>query len=68
MKIFTDGVLVRNEKPTTGASKSKGTKIAEKARAKANGYSDIKRGQLLDQGLAIIYGGRSYVKANRGCA
>jgi hypothetical protein len=61
-------VVMSNEKPTTTEPKSKGVKIAEKARAKANGFSDAKRGELLDQGLAIIYGGRSYAKANRSCS
>jgi hypothetical protein len=37
--------------------KSSGTKIAEKARAKANFFTDEKRKTLLDQGVAIIRGG-----------
>lgn len=48
--------------------KTQGTKIAEKARARANGYSDARRQGLLDKGLAIIYGGADYAKANRGRA
>jgi hypothetical protein len=46
--------------------KTQGTKIAEKARNRANGYSDARRQGLLDKGLAIIYGGADYAKANRG--
>jgi hypothetical protein len=34
--------------------KSRGTVIAEKARAKANKYSDEKRSALLEKGMAII--------------
>lgn len=37
------------------AKKSRGTVIAEKARAKANSYTDKKRSDLLEQGMAIIY-------------
>lgn len=48
--------------------KTQGTKIAEKARNRANGYSDARRQGLLDKGLAIIYGGADYAKANRGRA
>lgn len=48
--------------------KTQGTKIAEKARARANGYSDARRQGLLDKGLAIIYGAADYAKANRGRA
>jgi hypothetical protein len=45
--------------------KSVGTQIAEKERAKANAYSDRKREQLLDRGMALIYGNPGHVKSNR---
>jgi hypothetical protein len=51
---------------TNPEPKTVGTRIAEKARAKANGYSDVKRQQLLDRGLAMIYGNSGYAKVNRG--
>jgi hypothetical protein len=44
-------------------SKSPGTLIAEKARAKANSHSDEKRHELLEQGMAIIYGGSNHAKS-----
>ena len=44
--------------------KSTGTRIAEKNRAKGNGYSETKRQRLLDRGMALIYGGPGYVKSN----
>jgi len=34
--------------------KSRGTVIAEKARAKANGFTDKKRSGLIEQGMSII--------------
>ncbi len=46
--------------------KSVGTVGAEKARAKANGYTDIKREDLLKKGLSIIYGGGGNAKAHVG--
>jgi hypothetical protein len=45
--------------------KTTGTRIAEKARAKANSYSDSKRQAFLERGLALIYGNSGYVKADR---
>jgi hypothetical protein len=48
--------------------KSLGTTIAERERAKANGYSDEKRHNLLERGMAMIYGGSGHAKSpvNRG--
>lgn len=48
--------------------KSVGTIGAEKARARANGYTDVKREDLLRKGLSIIYGGdgRAKTHASRG--
>jgi hypothetical protein len=48
--------------------KSRGTVIAERARAKANKYTDEKRSALLEKGMAIIYGGLEHAKStvNRG--
>ena len=48
--------------------KSRGTVIAEKARAKANKYTDEKRSALLARGMAIMYGGLEHAKStvNRG--
>lgn len=43
-----------------------GTTSAEKARAKANTYTDIKREDLLKRGLSIIYRGGGHAKANVG--
>jgi hypothetical protein len=42
--------------------KSRGTVIAEKARARANAYSDEKRASLIEQGMAVIYGGSDHAK------
>jgi len=48
--------------------KSLGTDIAAKHRSQANTFSDEKRRQLLDRGLAIIYGGSDNApKANHNC-
>jgi hypothetical protein len=44
--------------------KTAGTVIAEKARSKANAYSDVKRANLLKKGLSIIYGGGGDAKAH----
>ncbi len=46
--------------------KSIGTVGAKKARARANGYTDTKREELLKKGLSIIYGGRAHAKAHVG--
>jgi hypothetical protein len=43
--------------------KSRGTVIAEKARAKANDYTDKKRSGLIEQGMSIIYGGLNHAKS-----
>jgi hypothetical protein len=48
--------------PTTD-KKSRGTVIAEKARAKANSFTDKKRSDLIEQGMAIIYGGLNHAKS-----
>ena len=55
-------------KTSSQPAKSRGTVIAEKARAKANKYTDQKRSALLDKGMAIIYGGFDHAKSpvNRG--
>jgi hypothetical protein len=63
--FFADVTTVSNEKKSAEV-KSPGTKIAEKARARANSYSDARRQNLLDKGLSIIYGGTGYAKTNRG--
>ena len=63
--LFTDAATVRNEKKSAEV-KSPGARIAEKARARANGYSIARRQDLLDKGLSIIYGGAGHAKANRG--
>lgn len=52
-------------KKPTPETKSLGTQIAEKVRAKANGYSDEKRERLIDRGMALIYGDSGHVKSNR---
>jgi hypothetical protein len=46
--------------------KSVGTIGAEKARARANGYTNAKREDLLRKGLSIIYGGDGRAKAHAG--
>lgn len=38
-------------------AKSPGTLMAEKLRKEANGLSDSEREQLLNEGMAMIYGG-----------
>jgi hypothetical protein len=55
-------------KKSVQTSRSRGTLIAEKTRAKANKYTDRKRSTLLDRGMAIIYGGLDHAKStvNRG--
>ena len=55
-------------KTSVQAVKSRGTVIAEKARAKGNKYTDQKRSALLERGMAIIYGGpdRAKATAHRG--
>jgi hypothetical protein len=50
-------------KQTAKKQDSRGTLIAEKARERANGFSDAKRQALLEQGLAMIYGGSKHAKA-----
>jgi hypothetical protein len=47
-------------KKSIQAVKSRGTVIAEKARAKANKYTDEKRSALLEKGMSIIYGGLNH--------
>jgi hypothetical protein len=42
--------------------KSKGTVIAEKARAQANSYSDEKRAILIERGMSLIYGTDAHAK------
>ena len=44
--------------------KTVGTVGAEKARAKANRYTDIKREELLRKGLSIIYGSGGHAKTH----
>ena len=46
--------------------KSVGTVSAQKARARANNYTDLKREDLLKKGLSIIYGGDGHAKAHSG--
>jgi hypothetical protein len=38
--------------------------MAEKARAKANKYTDQKRSALLEKGMSIIYGGLNHAKSS----
>jgi hypothetical protein len=52
------------KKSQSQETKSVGTMIAEKAREKANDYNDAKRSDLLDKGLALIYGNNGYAKCN----
>jgi hypothetical protein len=49
------------------AAKSRGTIIAEKARAKGNKHTDQKRSALSDKGMAIIYGERYHAKSPVNC-
>ena len=44
-------------------AKSPGTVISEKARAKANAYTDEQRQALLEKGIAMIYGGSRHAKS-----
>jgi hypothetical protein len=62
------GIFCLGMKTSVQAIKSRGTVIAEKARAKGNKYTDQKRSALLERGMAIIYGGPDHAKAavNRG--
>jgi hypothetical protein len=41
-----------------------GTIMAEKARARANGYTDLKRSDLLKKGMAAIYGNKDHAKTH----
>jgi hypothetical protein len=50
------------KKPKKPGHKSLGTTISDKARAKANTYTDEKRHVLLERGMAIIYGGSNHAK------
>ena len=51
------------KKPKKKESKSLGTIISEKARAKSNTYTDKKRHGLLERGMAMIYGGTGHAKS-----
>jgi hypothetical protein len=44
--------------------KTVGTVRAEKARAKANQFTDVKREDLLKKGLSIIYGSGGHAKTH----
>jgi len=44
--------------------KTVGTLSAEKARAKGNRYTDLKREDLLKKGLSIIYGSGGHAKTH----
>ncbi|MGA2177559.1 MAG: hypothetical protein ABSH38_21500 [Verrucomicrobiota bacterium] len=46
--------------------KTVGTIGAEKARSKANAFTDRKRESLLKKGLSMIYGGGGHAKAHAG--
>jgi hypothetical protein len=46
--------------------KSVGTIGGEKARSKANSFTDLERQDLLKKGLSIIYGGDGTAKAHAG--
>ena len=50
------------QKQTQNKEESTGTLIAAKQREEANGYSDAKRQELLERGLAMIYGGSKHAK------
>ena len=52
------------KKGQTPETKSVGTVISEKERAKANDYSDAKRLSLLEKGLALIHGSGGYAKCD----
>jgi hypothetical protein len=54
------GSMKKRAKPE---SKSLGTIISEKARAKANTYTDKKRHGLLQRGMSMIYGGSDHAKS-----
>lgn len=54
------GVVKKRIKSTE--TKSRGTVIAEKARARGNAHSDEKRASLIEQGMAIIYGQSGHAK------
>jgi hypothetical protein len=51
-------------KQEKAGKKSLGTVIAEKARAKANSFSDEKRQSLTERGMALIYSGPGYAKVD----
>lgn len=51
-------------KKTDSEPKSKGTLIAERARARVNTYSEEKRRELLDRGMAMIYGAAKPAKSH----
>jgi hypothetical protein len=57
------GTVSLGMKASSRVVKTRGTVIAEKARAKANKYTDQKRSALLEKGMAIIYGGLDHAKS-----
>jgi hypothetical protein len=57
------GILPLGMKTSVEAVKSRGTVIAEKARAKGNKFTDQKRSALLERGVAIIYAGPDFASA-----
>jgi hypothetical protein len=57
-------ILSLGMKKSVQAIKSRGTVMAEKARAKANKYTDQKRSALLEKGMSIIYGGFNHAKSS----
>ncbi len=61
----TIGSSMKKASPES-TQKSAGTIIAEAARARLNGISDQKRHDLMEEGMAIIYGGSGHAKTNSG--
>jgi hypothetical protein len=61
---LSHGIVSPGMKTSSRVVKTRGTVIAEKARAKANKYTDQKRSALLEKGMAIIYGGLDHAKSS----
>jgi hypothetical protein len=57
------GILFLGMKTSVQAVKSSGTLLGEKARAKANKFTDQKRSALLEKGMSIIYDGPDHAKS-----
>lgn len=57
--------LVMKKQNKSPGEKSRGTIVVAEARARANSYSDAKRADLMERGMALIYGPSGDVKASR---